>query len=106
MVMRKNNMNNLRKKILNATLITAFIFAALFLAGCGDSEMAKGIADVVKKSVGGEVAKKGEEIKKQFDQIINLGAGKSSKEDGKGAAGAGKEKSEKGDGKESEEEKD
>jgi hypothetical protein len=99
-------MNNLRKKISNATLIAGFIFTTLFFTGCGDSEMAKGIADVVKKSIGVEVAKKGEGIKKQFDQIINLGAGKGQKEDGKGTAGMGKEKSEKGSGEESEEEKD
>jgi hypothetical protein len=99
-------MNNLGKKILNAPLITAFILATLFLAGCGDSEMAKGITDAVKKSVEGEVTKKGEEIKKQFDQVINLGTGKGQKENGQGTAGAGKEKSEKGSGEDSAEEND
>jgi hypothetical protein len=62
-------MNNLGKKILNATRVTAFILSTLFLAGCGDSEMTKGITDAVKKSVDAEVVKKGEEIKKQFDQV-------------------------------------
>jgi hypothetical protein len=99
-------MNNLGKKILNATRVTAFILSTLFLAGCGDSEMTKGITDAVKKSVDAEVVKKGEEIKKQFDQVINLGTGKGQKEDGQGAAEAGKEKSKKGSGKESSEEKD
>jgi hypothetical protein len=94
MEMRKNNMNP-GKKIRNATMISAFILT-LFLAGCGDSEMAKGITDAVKKSVEGELTKKGEEIKKQIDQVINLGTGKGQKEDGQGAAGAGKEKAEKG----------
>ena len=101
--MRASNMNKLRGKIRNATLMTAFIFATLFLAGCGDSEMAKGITDTVRKSVGVEVAKKGDELKKQFDQLVNLGTGMSPKEDGKGGAGEGKEKSEKGSGEDSEE---
>jgi hypothetical protein len=99
-------MNNLRKHIINATLISAFILPMLFLVGCGDNEMVKGITDTVRKSVTGELAKKGDEIKKQFDQIINMGTGKNQKEDGKGTAGAGKEKSEKDSGKESEDEKD
>jgi hypothetical protein len=99
-------MNNLRKNIINATLISAFTFVTLLLAGCGDGELAKGITDTVRKSVTGELAKKGDEIKKQFDQIINMGTGKNQKEDGKGTAGAGKEKSEKDSGKESEDEKD
>jgi hypothetical protein len=89
-------MNNRGKKILNAILITAFILSTLFLAGCGDSEMAKGITEAVKKSVEGEVAKKGGEIKKQFDQVIAPITGKGKKEDGQAAADAGKEKSEKG----------
>jgi hypothetical protein len=99
-------MNNLGKTIFNATLIAAFILATLFLAGCGDSELAKGITDAVKKSVEGEVTKKVGEVRKQFDQVINLGAGKGRNEDGQGAAEAGKEKSEKDSGKESAEEKD
>lgn len=99
-------MNNLGKKIRNTIVMTAFILATLFLAGCGDSELAKGITDIVKKSVGGEVAKKGDEIKKQFDQIVKPGSGKGQKENGEGAGGADKEKSEKGSGKESAEEKD
>lgn len=103
--MRRSDMDYIRKNILNATLIAAFIFATLALAGCGDNEMAKGITDAVKKSVGGEVAKKGDEIKKQIDQVINLGTGKGQKEDGQGGA-AGKEKPEKDSGKESAEDND
>jgi hypothetical protein len=99
-------MNNLRKHIINATPISAFILTIFFLVGCGDNEMVKGITDTVRKSVTGELAKKGDEIKKQFDQIINMGTGKNQKEDGKGTAGAGKEKSEKDSGNESEDEKD
>jgi hypothetical protein len=100
----RSNMNG--KKIFNATLMAAFILAMLFLAGCGDNEMAKGIADAVKKTVESEVAKKGGEIKKQFDQIVNLGTGKGQKEDGQGAGSEGKEKSEKDSGEKSAEEKD
>jgi outer membrane murein-binding lipoprotein Lpp len=99
-------MINLRKNIVNAILIGAFILATLLLAGCGDNELVKGITDVVKKSVEGEVTKKAGEVKKQFDQVINLGTGKSQKEDGQGAGKDGNEKSEKGSGKESEDEKD
>jgi hypothetical protein len=99
-------MNNLRKNIINATLISAFIFVTLLLAGCGDGELAKGITDVVKKSVEGEVTNKIGEIKKQFDQVINLGTGKGQKDAGQGDAKVGKEKSEKGSGKESEDEED
>jgi hypothetical protein len=57
-----------------------------FLAGCGDNELVKGITDVIKKSVEGEVTKKVREVKKQFDQVINLGTGKKQKEDGQGDA--------------------
>jgi hypothetical protein len=99
-------MINLRKNIVNAILIGAFILATLLLAGCGDNELVKGITDVVKKSVEGEVTKKAGEVKKQFDQVINLGTGKSQKEDGQGSGKDGNEKSEKGSGKESEDEKD
>ena len=99
-------MNYLRKNILNALLIPAFILATLCLAGCSDSEMAKGITDAVKKSVEGEVTKKGGEIKKKFDQVIKPGAGKGQKEEGQEAGSDGKEKSEKDSGKESSEEKD
>jgi hypothetical protein len=102
--MRKMLMKNLGKNNLNVALTTAFIIVAFFLAGCGDNEMAKGITDVVKKSVEGEVAKKGEEIKKQVDRVINLGTGKGQKEDEKGAAAASTEEIGKGSDKESEEE--
>jgi len=87
-------------------LIATFILAALFLTGCGDGEMTKGIIDTAKKSVEGEVAKTKDEIKKQFDQVINPGAGKGQKEDGQGTAGSDKEKSEKDSEKDSSEEKD
>ena len=99
-------MNYLRKKVLNSSLIPAFIIATLYLAGCSDSEMAKGITDVVKKSVGSEAAKKGEEIKKKFDQVTKPGAGKGQKEEGQGAGKDGKEKSKKDSDKESAEGKD
>jgi hypothetical protein len=99
-------MNNLGKKIVNATLISAFIFAPLFLAGCGDSEIAKEVTNTAKKAVEGEVAKRGEEIKKKVDQVINLNAGKGQKEDKQGDAGAGKEKSEKDSDRESSKDKD
>jgi len=88
-------MNNFGKKIFNTAMITAFILATLFLTGCGDSEMAKEVTNAAKKSFEGEVAKTKEEIKKQFDQVINQGAGKGQKEDGQDAAGSSKENSEK-----------
>jgi len=88
-------------------LIATFILAALFLTGCGDGEMTKGIIDTAKKSVEGEVAKTKEEIKKQFDQVINPGTGKAQNKDGQDAAGSSKEKSEKdSDDEDSSEEKD
>jgi hypothetical protein len=99
-------MNSFGKNRLNAILMAAFILAALSLTGCGDNEMAKGITDVVKKSVQGEVAKKGEEIKKQFDQLINMGTGKGQKENGQGDAKAGKDQSGEDSGGASEDEKD
>ena len=89
--------------MLNATLIAAFIFATVLLAGCGDNELVKGITDVVKKSVEGEVSKKVGEVKKQFDQVVNLGIGKDPKEVNQGNAKADKKKSEKDSGKESDE---
>lgn len=96
-------MNNLGKNMLHATVIAAFIFAAVLLVGCGDNELVKGITDVVKKSVEGEVSKKVGEVKKQFDQVINLGVGKGSKEANQGDAKEDKKKSEKDSGKESDE---
>jgi hypothetical protein len=93
----------LRKRILNACLVPAFIVVTLFLAGCGDSETAKGITDAVKKSVEGEVNKKAGEIKKQFDQVLKPGTGKDQKEEGKGSGKDAKEKSKKDSGKDSEE---
>ncbi len=72
--------------MLHATVIAAFIFATVLLVGCGDSELVKGITDVVKKSVEGEVSKKVGEVKKQFDQVVNLGVGKGSKEANQGDA--------------------
>lgn len=95
-------MNKPVRNILNTTMIITFMVTTLSLAGCGDSEMGKGITDAVKKSVEGEVTKKGEEIKKQIDQVINLGTGKGQNEEGQGDAGAGKESS----GEESTQEKD
>lgn len=97
-------MNNLGEKNLSAILIAVVILTIFFIAGCQDSEMAKGITDTVKKSVEGEVAKKGEEIKKQFDRVINPGSGQ--KEEGQGTAVADKENSEKDSGDESAEEND
>jgi hypothetical protein len=99
-------MNSLGKSSLKATLMAAFILVTLFLTGCGDNEMAKGITDAVKKSVQGVIAQKGGEIKKQFDQILSLGTGKVQKENGQGDAKAGKDKSGEDSGKESEDEKD
>jgi uncharacterized lipoprotein YehR (DUF1307 family) len=96
-------MNNLRKNIKSVIPIVTLVLAMLSLSGCGDNEMTKGITDTVKKSVAGELSKKGDEIKKQFDQIINMGTGKNQKEDGKGTAGTGKEKSENDSDKESKE---
>ena len=86
-------MNYLRKNILNALLIPAFILATLYLTGCSDSEMAKGITDAVKKSVEGEVTKKAGEIKKQFDQVIKPVTDKGRKEEGQEARRERKEKS-------------
>jgi hypothetical protein len=97
----RSNMNNPGKKILNATLIAAFIFATVLLVGCGDNELVKGITGVVKKSVEGEVSKKVGEVKKQFDQVVNLGVGKGPKEVNQGDAKADKDKSKKDSGKES-----
>ena len=82
------------------------IFMVLFLTGCGDNDMAKNVTDAVKKSVEAEVAKKGDEIKKQIDQVINPGSGQSEQENGQPAGNAGKEESEKGSGGESGEDKD
>ena len=79
-------MNNLGKNMLHATVIAAFIFTTVLLVGCGDSELVKGITDVVKKSVEGEVSKKVGEVKKQFAQVVNLGVGKGSKEANQGDA--------------------
>lgn len=98
---KENDMHNQYKKLVNTTLISAFIFAMLFLAGCGDSEMAKEVTNVAKKAVEGEVAKQKEELKKKVDQVINLDAIKGKKEDKQGSAGAGKETSEKDSGGES-----
>jgi hypothetical protein len=95
MELRRRDMNYLRKNILNALLIPAFIVATLYLTGCSDSEMAKGVTDAVKKSIEGEIGKKAGEIKKQFDQVTKPGAGKGQKEEGQGAGKDGKEKSEK-----------
>jgi len=88
-------MNYLRKRNSNACLVTASIVVTLCLAGCGDSEIAKGITAVVKKSVEGEVNKKAGEIKKQIDQVIKPGAGKGQKEEGQESGKDGKEKSKK-----------
>jgi hypothetical protein len=88
-------MNYLGKKISNAFLVPAFIVATLYLAGCSDSEMAKGVTDAVKKSVEGEVTKKAGEIKKQFNQVIKPVTDKSQKEEGQEARRDSKEKSEK-----------
>jgi hypothetical protein len=98
-------MNYLGKRISNACLVPASIVVTLCLAGCGDSEIAKGITDVVKKSVEGEVSKKAGEIKKQIDQVVKPGAGKGQKEEGQGGGKDGKEKSKKDSDKESAEEK-
>jgi len=99
-------MNCLEKKMLNACQIPAFIVVTLCLAGCGDSEIAKGITDVVKKSVEGEVNKKAGEIKKQIDQVIKPGAGKRQKEEGQGSGKDGKEMSKKDSDEDSAKEKD
>jgi hypothetical protein len=99
-------MNYFRKNTLTAALIAVFIIATLLLAGCGDNELVKGVTDVVKKSIDGEITKQMSEVKKQFDQIINLATGKGKQEDGQGDAKAGKKKSEKDSGKESEDKKD
>jgi hypothetical protein len=80
--MGDRTMNCFRKKMSNARLIPVFTILTLFLAGCGDSETAKGITDAVKKSVEGEVNKKSGEIKKQIDQVIKPGSGKGHKEEG------------------------
>jgi hypothetical protein len=103
--MGRSNMNCLGKKILSVCLVPASILVTLCLAGCGDSEIAKGITDVVKKSVEGEVNKKAGEIKKQIDQVIKPGAGKGQKEEGQGSGKDGKEKSKKDSDEESEKEK-
>jgi hypothetical protein len=99
-------MNYFRKNTLTAALIAVFIIATLLLAGCGDNELVKGVTDIVKKSIGGEITKQVGDVKKQFDQIINLGTGKGKQEDGQGDAKAGTKKSEKDSGKESKDEKD
>jgi len=87
---------------LGATSIVLF----LFLMGCGDNDMAKNITDAVKKSVQSEVAKKGDEIKKQIDQVINPGLGKSGQENEQSAGKADKEESAKDSGAKSGEDND
>jgi hypothetical protein len=60
------------------------IFMMLWLSGC-DSDLGNKIIGDVKKTIEGEVVKQGSEIKKQIDQAINLGTGKSVQDEDSGA---------------------
>ncbi len=93
---KENYMKKNIGEILSIFFVTFGAAFTLLLAGCGDSEMAKGITDAVKKSVEGEVNKTGEEIKKQIDQVLNLGSGKDQEDNGKNAGGSGEEESSEG----------
>jgi hypothetical protein len=88
------------REITSAALMTVFTMATLLITGCGNSDIAKGLTDAVKKSIEGEVAKKGEDIKKQIDQVMNLGTGKNQGEGGNNAGGSGDSESGEGAGEE------
>ena len=78
-------MGDRSNKVITTTLFAMIIFWMSLIGGCGGSEAEKTATDLVKKVIGGEVAKQGNEVKNQIDQIINLGSDKGKKE-GKGSA--------------------
>ncbi len=78
-------MGKVSDKVITSTLFAMVLFWISLIGGCGGSEAEKAATDLVKKVIGGEVAKQGDAVKKQIDQIINLGSDKGKKE-GEGSA--------------------
>jgi hypothetical protein len=58
------------KRVLTNMLVITAAVGLLVLAGCEGSDAKKAITDIVNQIMGGEVVKKGEEMKKQLDQAI------------------------------------
>ena len=86
-------------KTCSAVLIILACFFCLFVAGCEGSDMKKAITDTVDKAVGGDVVRKGEDIKRQADQAMKKEAARLLKMD---KGNKGEEAQDKEAGKESE----
>ena len=80
-------MKNLLTKLYIAILFSMVILGMSFVGGCERSEAGKAVTDMAKKVIGDEVVKQGNEVKKQIDQIINVGSKKGEKEGEGNAAG-------------------
>ena len=78
-------MKPLIKKFSAVTLSVLFVGMLFVVSGCGDDELTKNITDTVKKSAEAAISKKGNEIKQQINQAINLGSEKSGQENGQAA---------------------
>jgi hypothetical protein len=90
-LIRRNALGKRSDKVITSILFAMVLFWISLIGGCGGSEAEKAATDLVKKVVGGEVARQGDAVKKQIDQIINLGSDKGNKE-GEGSAAGESEK--------------
>jgi hypothetical protein len=79
-LIRRSTLGKRSDKVITTTLFAMVLFWISLIGGCGGSEAEKAATDLVKKVIGGEVAKQGDAVKKQIDQIINLGSDKGKKE--------------------------
>jgi hypothetical protein len=70
------------KRVLTNTLVITAAVGLLVLGGCEGSDAKKAITDTVNRLMGGEVVKKGEELKKQIDQAMKQEVKRLTKIDG------------------------
>jgi hypothetical protein len=88
----------MKRFLANMLLIPAAI-GLVALAGCEGSEAKKAITDVINQVLGGEVVKKGQEMKEQIDQVVKQEVKRLTKMDHQkkeeGSAGESEEGSEK-----------
>lgn len=89
-------MKNILNKVGTMIVFSMFLLGSPFIGGCGDSESGKAITDTLKKVIGDEVAKQGNEVKKQIDQVINVGSNKDKKEGEKSSAQGSEKESKEG----------
>jgi hypothetical protein len=93
-------MKKILKKFLPFIFVTISLCGLLFTAGCDGGDLEKAATETIKQTIGNEVTKKSDEMKKQIDQFFKPGSNSKKDEGEKSPEGGADNKSDEESGKE------